>query len=30
VDVSMLSAGSYLLKIVGSGGQKTTKFTVDR
>ncbi len=30
IDVSMLSAGSYLLKVVGSGGQKTTKFMVDR
>jgi hypothetical protein len=30
VDVSSLSAGSYLLRIVGSSGQKTTKFTVDR
>jgi type IX secretion system substrate protein len=30
VDVSAFANGNYLLKLVGSGGQKTSKFTVDK
>lgn len=30
IDVSAFANGNYLLKLVGSGGQKTSKFTVDK